>query len=474
MLEEDLKFNISKKNFVVKKTTPIEKEYTFGKVLGKGAYGTVYLGIQKSTKAKRTIKVIVKEGLKTEDILQKVEILASLSHPSILRIFEVFEDKQKLYIVGEYCQGGELFEMMKKKKTLTEKDVVIIMKQILSAIAYSHERGIIHMDLKPENILFISKNDRELNLKIIDWGCATPFVKGSRVHLKQGSLFYMSPEVIGKNADEKCDIWSCGVIMYIMLSGQNPFTGKNNEEILDSIRKAEPDFTKDAWKKISSQAKDLVKKMLTFHPFERPSALECLRHQFFVKNQDKNDLVPKCFSKLILESMRKFKSGCYIEKIAVSFIVNQILSQEENLETVKLFREMDKNKNGLLSKSEIIDGLTRAFGKMKENEINNIIKNIDLDGNKVIDFNEFLICTISREKVLTPDNLKTFFDNFDLEHKGKLTPEKFAAYFQKGVSPKFNAHLTREYFDKLFKYKDTKCGEVSFSQFKAQLKKFFE
>ena len=253
---------IQKSNFISSKTTPISKEYIMGKTLGSGAFGTVRLAIHKATKQTRAVKVLKKAEQDMEALLKEVEILSKLSHPNIMQIYEVFNDKTNFYIVSEFCQGGELFDQISKKGNFSENDAAKIMKQVLSAITYSHQNNIVHRDLKPENILLEDKSS-DLVVKIIDWGCAMSFKKNEKMHNADGTPYYIAPEVLEGNYDEKCDVWSCGVILYIMLCGYPPFNGETDDEILQAVKKGTFDFPKEEWGTVSQDAKDLINKMLT-------------------------------------------------------------------------------------------------------------------------------------------------------------------------------------------------------------------
>ena len=221
---------LQKSNFISSKTTPISKEYIMGKTLGKGAFGTVRLCVHKATKQTRACKILKKANQDMQALYEEVEILSKLSHPNIMQIYEVYNDKTNFYIVSEFCQGGELFDATSKKGSFSENEAARIMKQVLSAICYSHQNNIVHRDLKPENILLDDKGS-DLTIKIIDWGCAKSFKKNEKMTNADGTPYYIAPEVLEGNYDEKCDVWSCGVILYIMLCGYPPFNGETDDDI---------------------------------------------------------------------------------------------------------------------------------------------------------------------------------------------------------------------------------------------------
>jgi len=169
---DNLNFNsltINKSNFIAYKKGSITKEYTFGKPLGSGSFGTVREAVHKLTGQTRAVKILKKSEQDEDKLFLEVDILARLSHANIMQIYEFYDDNTNFYIVSEYCQGGELFDCITEKGIFSEKEASFFMKQILSAICYSHENNVVHRDLKPENILLDEKSDNPI-LKIIDWG----------------------------------------------------------------------------------------------------------------------------------------------------------------------------------------------------------------------------------------------------------------------------------------------------------------
>ena len=342
------------------------------------------------------------------------------------------------------------------------------MKQVLSIITYSHQNNIVHRDLKPENILLEDKGSDSI-IKIIDWGCAKNFNKNEKLTNKDGTPYYIAPEVLEGNYDEKCDIWSCGVILYIMLCGYPPFDGESEEEILDKVKKGSFEFPKEEWKNISKDAIDLIEKMLTFESNKRISALECLRHNWFIKNKNKN-ISDKKTAKNIINNMKKFKRGKKLEQASIAFIVNKLISKDERKELIKQFQDWDTNGDGVLSRDEIIEGYRKTYGAVDENEIDNIMKSIDLDGNGVIDYNEFLSCAFNRDKIMSKDNLELTFKAFDSDGSGKISADELMTIFTKGDKN----HANREIFEKMVKEADENGdGEISFQEFKTIMAKFF-
>ena len=460
---------IHKENIISHKTSNITKEYTFGKVIGTGSYGQVRLAVHKLTKQVRAVKIIQKAKVNINALLNEINILSKLSHPNIMQIFEVFDDNTNVYIVSEYCKGGELFDIISTKGSFTEKDACVIMKQLMSAICYSHQNNIVHRDLKPENILMDNDTD-DLTIKLIDWGCAQTIKSAKQSKQADGTAYYIAPEVLKGEYDEKCDIWACGVIFYILLCGYPPFNGETDDEIYEAVLSGKFQFPEEDWDQVSQDAKDLIKKMLTKDPKKRISALYSMQDVWFKKNEEKSEYDKK-LAKKVLNNMKKFKKHRILEKTIISFIINQLVKKDERLELEKQFKDWDTNGDGVLSKEEIINGYRKTYGKVDENEIENMIKSIDLDGNGVIDYNEFLACSINKDKILRNDNLKICFDEFDTDKSGKISVDEVSSIFKQGNNENNN---DMEAFKNMVKNADENGdGEISFEEFQDIMNKFF-
>ena len=460
---------IHKENIISHKTSNITKEYTFGKVIGTGSYGQVRLAVHRLTKQVRAVKIIQKAKVNINALLNEINILSKLSHPNIMQIFEVFDDNTNVYIVSEYCKGGELFDIISTKGSFTEKDACVIMKQLMSAICYSHQNNIVHRDLKPENILMDNDTD-DLTIKLIDWGCAQTIKSAKQSKQADGTAYYIAPEVLKGEYDEKCDIWACGVIFYILLCGYPPFNGETDDEIYEAVLSGKFQFPEEDWDQVSQDAKDLIKKMLTKDPKKRISALYSMQDVWFKKNEEKSEYDEK-LAKKVLNNMKKFKKHRILEKTIISFIINQLIKKDERLELEKQFKDWDTNGDGVLSKEEIINGYRKTYGKVDENEIENMIKSIDLDGNGVIDYNEFLACSINKDKILRNDNLKICFDEFDTDKSGKISVDEVSSIFKQGNNENNN---DMEAFKNMVKNADENGdGEISFEEFQDIMNKFF-
>ena len=226
--------------FIEEKGDFFRSEYDLGDNLGAGAFSAVYKCKEKMTGSVKAVKIVYKQALSKHHTnlshkLQEIQVLKILDHPNIIKIFKGFEDAKNFYIVMEYCEGGELFQKLLQRHSFTENEAAKIMYQLLSAVAYCHSQNVIHRDLKPENIL-IEGNSEELMIKVGDFGNSAIFEVKSKISGIFGSLFYLAPEVLDNKYDEKCDEWSCGIILYVLLTGQPPFNGKSDRDIIHNIK----------------------------------------------------------------------------------------------------------------------------------------------------------------------------------------------------------------------------------------------
>ncbi|KFH09363.1 calcium-dependent protein kinase CDPK3 [Toxoplasma gondii MAS] len=226
--------------YITQQKAHLSDRYQRVKKLGSGAYGEVLLCKDKLTGAERAIKIIKKSSVTTTSnsgaLLDEVAVLKQLDHPNIMKLYEFFEDKRNYYLVMEVYRGGELFDEIILRQKFSEVDAAVIMKQVLSGTTYLHKHNIVHRDLKPENLLLESKS-RDALIKIVDFGLSAHFEVGGKMKERLGTAYYIAPEVLRKKYDEKCDVWSCGVILYILLCGYPPFGGQTDQEILKRVEK---------------------------------------------------------------------------------------------------------------------------------------------------------------------------------------------------------------------------------------------
>lgn len=260
----------------------LKDRYALGEQLGWGQFGVIRACSHKSTGELLACKSIAKERLVTSDDVRSVkleiEIMTRLSgHPNVVDLKEVYEEEDFVHLVMELCAGGELFHQLEEHGRFSEAEARVLFRHLMQVVLYCHEKGVVHRDLKPENILLATKASSS-PIKLADFGLATYIKPGQSLHGTVGSPFYIAPEVLSGGYNQSADIWSTGVILYILLSGMPPFWGKTKSRIFDAVRIADLRFPSSPWDGISASAKALIKGMLCVDPSQRFTAQEVLEH----------------------------------------------------------------------------------------------------------------------------------------------------------------------------------------------------
>jgi calcium-dependent protein kinase len=257
----------------------IKSVYSIGDFCGSGHYGTVNKAFLLADPSQSfAVKRISKEFIRNTDHLRReVDILCTLHHPNIIKIYETYQDMHFFYIVMQYCSGGTLYSRISGKK-VTEKKAAKLIKQVIEALFYLQAKGICHRDIKPENFLFSSEK-KTAKLVLIDFGLSHKLGKWFKgMNDLVGTVYYIAPEVIMGKYTEKCDNWSVGVIMYLLLSGELPFQGTSESQIIHKILHCEVPYFLESWKNVSAQGRDLVKRLLCKNPQERISVAQAYQH----------------------------------------------------------------------------------------------------------------------------------------------------------------------------------------------------
>jgi len=263
----------------------IEERYELGKILGRGAFSVVKSGISKTTKKKCAVKCISKKLIDKKEMTlleREIDIMRKLRHPHIIQLIEVVDTPDTLYLALEYASGGELFDAIVNRGSYSETDAAKLIKQILEAILYIHNHGIAHRDLKPENLLLSNENGEPEHVKIADFGLSKEFGV-EQMATSCGTPDYVAPEVLsGEIYDKEVDIWSIGVITYVLLCGFPPFYGETQKELFENILTGNYDFPNPEWAGVSDDAKNFIKKMLVVNPEKRYTAEQCLKDKWLM------------------------------------------------------------------------------------------------------------------------------------------------------------------------------------------------
>ena len=433
------KIKINKESFVIINKGDITQLYEVVKKIGEGSFGKIYKVKNKQSGDIRAMKQIMKNKIPNiEKFQNEIRILAMVDHPNIVRLFEVIEDDKYFNLIQELCTGGELLKKIQTTQ-LKEKDIAKIFNQIMSAVAYCHEKGIVHRDLKLENILFASENP-DSPIKIIDFGFSVLLGKNElnkdknnnndlkkygfkRMKSKVGTLYYISPEIIKGSYDEKCDIWACGVILFILLCGYPPFNGSSDKEVYNIITQVKYDFNQPMWKNVSKYAKELIKNMLTLAK-NRYTAKQVLSSKWFeIKLKDSDDSINYY---LDYKHIYRYKTFNKFKQAVLTFIASR-LNSEESKKIRNIFLNIDEDKKGFITLEDFTKYIINECNVDdlidNEEELKKAFQSVDIDHNNKIDYTEFLAANLDEKIFLKEEKLKEAFRTFDINDTGAIKKE---------------------------------------------------
>jgi calcium-dependent protein kinase len=418
---------------------PIEDVYDGihdGPILGSGISGVVRVCIHKKTQVKYAVKCLDLGLLETDDALEQLReeifIMCQLDHPNIVRLEEVYESHNEIYLVMELCQGGELFDRLDEQPDYhyTEQECARLVKQMLNSLRYIHSKGIIHRDLKLENFLFSGEED-DAQLKMIDFGLSKHFEMGEVQHEAVGTPYTVAPEVIRGGYDERCDVWAIGVITYLLLSGDPPFGGCGGPESLAQVRRNilkgsfvfEPE---DIWENVSDVAKGFIKSLLKTNPKNRPTARQAQHSRWLQEwavKEHKED--SKVLNPNVVKALVGFKEYGDMRKLLCE-VLSFTLLPDQIQDLRKEFEKLDKDGSGEIS----LDGLKSvllaeagagSLGALTEKEVEDIFNAMRVRKDETtIHWHEFIAAGLSQCKV-DDRNLRLAFDRLDGDHKGYIT-----------------------------------------------------
>lgn len=350
-----------------------------------------------------------------------MNILKGLDHPNIYKLYETWETDRICFLSTEYCRGGELFYYIVKQenKHVTEGEAALVMRQGFSALKYLHENSICHRDIKPENFLLYKEKEPD-NIKLIDFGLAKKLSENEIMSNPNGTAYYIAPEVLKGDYTVKCDIWSMGVVLYIMMCGRPPFKGKTNPEIINSVLKGEYNFDYPSFEIASDDVKDFISKCLEMDVDKRMSAADAYDHPWIQRQWEKEEkelTIPAD----VPESIMDFMNAVNFKKTTLTFLASRI--PEDQIENVrKAFIKIDVNGDGVLSKEELVKGISKIPEcKIKEEDWDLAIQLMDSNNNGCIDYSEFIAGCMQSYVYLKENNLKQAFEYFDRDGNGTIT-----------------------------------------------------
>ncbi|XP_010519813.1 PREDICTED: calcium-dependent protein kinase 34 isoform X1 [Tarenaya hassleriana] len=480
----------------------VKASYSLGKELGRGQFGVTHLCTHKATGHQFACKTIAKRKLVNkediEDVRREVQIMHHLTgQPNIVELKGAYEDKHSVHLVMELCAGGELFDRIIAKGHYSERAAASLLRTIVQIVHTCHSMGVIHRDLKPENFLLLNK-DEDSPLKATDFGLSVFYKPGEVFKDIVGSAYYIAPEVLRRKYGPEADIWSIGVMLYILLCGVPPFWAgkdssvflslvKNNANMQDytrgerlafillgnlltesengifnAILKGQVDFSSDPWPVISPQAKDLVRKMLNSDPKQRLTAAQVLNHPWIKEDGEAPD-VP--LDNAVMSRLKQFKAMNQFKKVALRVIAG-CLSEEEIQGLKEMFKGMDTDNSGTITLEELRQGLAKQGTRLSEYEVQQLMEAADADGNGTIDYGEFIAATMHINRLDREEHLYSAFQHFDKDNSGYITMEELEQALRE-----FGMSDGRDIKEIISEVDSDNDGRINYDEFVAMMRK---
>ncbi|KAK4478809.1 hypothetical protein RD792_014308 [Penstemon davidsonii] len=354
--------------------------------------------------------------------------------------------------------SGELFDRIIQRGHYTERKAAELARLIVGVVETCHSLGVMHRDLKPENFLFVNEKE-ESPLKTIDFGLSVFFRPGETFTDVVGSPYYVAPEVLRKHYGQECDVWSAGVILYILLSGVPPFWDETEQGIFEQVLRGELDFVSEPWPSISDSAKDLVRKMLVRDPKKRLTAHQVLCHPWIQVGGEAPD---KPLDSAVLSRLKQFSAMNKFKKIAIR-VIAESLSEEEIAGLKEMFKMIDVDNSGAITLEELKKGLHRVGANLNDSEIVGLMESADVDNSGTIDYGEFVAAMLHLNKVQKEDHLYAAFSYFDKDSSGYITKDELQqACEQFGLG---DAHLE----DVIREVDQDNDGRIDYNEFVAMM-----
>ncbi|XP_065031586.1 CDPK-related kinase 3-like [Musa acuminata AAA Group] len=373
-------------------------KYELGKEVGRGHFGNTCLAKAKKGDIKGqtvAVKIVSKAKMTTpisiEDVSREVKILKALSgHKNLVKFYEACEDAHNVYIIMEFCEGGELLDrILARGGRYTEEDAKAIIVQMLGVVAFCHLQGVVHRDLKPENFLFTSKDENAV-MKLIDFGLSDFIRPDERLNDIVGSAYYVAPEVLHKSYSTEADMWSIGVIVYILLCGSRPFWARTESGIFRSVLRADPNLDDTPWPAVSPEAKDFVTRLLNKDYRKRLTAAQALTHPWLRSEQTQIPL-----DMLIYKLIKAYLRATPLKQAALKAL-SKALTEDGLFYLRSQFELLEPNKDGFISfqnfQKALMEKTTEA---MKLSGVTDILNVLEALSSRSMDFDEFCAAAIS-------------------------------------------------------------------------------
>ncbi|XP_041024831.1 calcium-dependent protein kinase 32-like [Juglans microcarpa x Juglans regia] len=445
----------------------IKQQYDLGRELGRGEFGITYLCTDRFTSETFACKSISKKKLRTavdiEDVRREVEIMKNLpKHPNIVSLKDTYEDDNAVHLVMELCEGGELFDRIVSRGHYTERAAAAVTKTVVEVVQMCHKHGVMHRDLKPENFLFANMKETA-PLKAIDFGLSVFFKPGERFTEIVGSPYYMAPEVLKRNYGPEVDVWSAGVILYILLCGFPPFWAETEQGVAQAIIRSVVDFKRDPWPKVSDNAKDLVKKMLNPDPQRRLTAQAVLDHPWL---QNAKRAPNVSLGETVRARLKQFSLMNKLKKRALKVIAEH-LSVEEVAGIKEGFKVLDTGNRGKINIDELRVGLHKLGHQIPDTDLQILMEAGDVDKDGYLDYGEFVAISVHLRKMGNDDgHLRKAFEFFDQNESGYIEIEELRDALADEIETS-----SEEVINAIMRDVDTdKDGRISYEEFATMMK----
>lgn len=435
-------------NWILEKATgDIHAYYAIGEQIGQpGQFGRAHKATHKETGEVRAVKIVSKnkfaraadKKVHFKELRLEIDILRQLSHPNVIRLFDVFETSDEIMLVTEICTGGELFDRIKAQPSgsYTEKDAQQVLRQICTGLAFLHSKQCLHGDLKPDNFLFVTPA-KDSPLRIIDFGMSKFVKRRQYFHSLRGTPYYIAPEVIKGQYNEACDMWSFGVVMFVMLFGYPPFHADSDQEIFRQVLEGFHPFVKKGYRAhfplsipASDSAKDLIGKLLTTDTAKRLTAEEALEHPWLTgESASAAPMVEH-----VLTNLKNFSAHSRLKERILNLMVNS-LTESELQKLKKLFAEIDVNGDGHITVAELTAAVERNRDLLGNNggnqftpdELQRILHAADIDGDGTLSYPELVLTSVQRRMSAKEERLWIAFSKIDLNRDGLIQVEELSS-----------------------------------------------
>jgi len=399
--------------------------YEVEKELGSGAFGVVKRCRNKKSGAIRVVKTMHKDSMPDEESLCKmfneISLQADLDHPNICKVFEVFDDHVHLHVVNELCEGGDLCDKLLEVNVFSELETFGLMKQIMHAVTYMHSKEIAHRDIKPENFLLKDKGDNIVDntVKMIDFGFATEFkAQQQSMSTALGTPWYTAPEVLEGPYNELCDVYSCGVMLYMFLCGAPPFDAEETDDILEKAKAGHLDFNDKSWAEISGTAKHTIMWMMKRDASKRWSAQEVLECPWMQKEEKSTTKPSNISSSVLVSNMKQIRTTNAFTRAAMTCVAKAL--DDSSIKDLRdQFHAIDTDGNGVITFEEMKKACQNS--QIDCADLETLFKEADTDGNGHFEWTEFLTCMLQVNQMKETDALWEAFCVFDSDGSGQIS-----------------------------------------------------